>query len=141
MRMAKAFIAAVPLALALVAAVVVPLAFSAASGTFGFDSWPSSPAAPPRDNAVVIEQPLALSDRAQSLARSRPTVVRDDAARPHASATTSHGPLVAQVDRGAPRPITQPPSGDSGAGQRSAGGPHPSSGALVEVPNDDAPAP
>jgi hypothetical protein len=59
MRMAKAFITAVPLALLLVAAVLVAAAVS--PGTFGFDSWPTSPAAPPRANAVVIEQPLAVA--------------------------------------------------------------------------------
>src|SRR3954447_20053495 len=108
MRMSKAFIAAVPLALALIAAVVVPLALSAAAGTFGFDSWPTSPAAPPRDNAVVIEQPLELSGRAQSVARARPPVVRDDAARANGS-KRSTGALVAQVGRPVPRQITRAP--------------------------------
>src|SRR3954451_8539089 len=40
MRMARAFIASVPMAIVLVAAVVVPLAVI--PGTFGFQSWPSS---------------------------------------------------------------------------------------------------
>jgi len=40
MRMARAFIASVPLGIVLVAALVVPLAVI--PGTFGFDSWPSS---------------------------------------------------------------------------------------------------
>src|SRR5215212_4543684 len=99
MRMAKAFIAAVPLALALVAAVVLVLALSAASGTFGFDSWPTSPAAPPRDNAVVIDQPLELSGRARAVTPSRPPVVRDHSASPHGAANSADGALVAQVDR------------------------------------------
>src|SRR4051812_7680355 len=120
MRMAKAFIASVPLALALIAAVVVPLAFSAASGTFGFGASPPPPAAPPRDTAAVTEQPLELSGRAQSVERSRPPVVRDDAARADGS-TRSTGALVAQVDRPASRQITKAPSGDSGSGQQNAG--------------------
>src|SRR3954464_12182155 len=40
MRMARAFIASVPMAVVLVAAVVVPLAVI--PGTFGFKAWPSS---------------------------------------------------------------------------------------------------
>src|SRR3954464_16020337 len=40
MRMARAFIASVPMAIVLVAAVVVPLAVI--PGTFGFQAWPSS---------------------------------------------------------------------------------------------------
>jgi hypothetical protein len=40
MRMARAFIASVPLALVLVAAVVVPIALT--PGTFGFHHWPSA---------------------------------------------------------------------------------------------------
>src|SRR3954471_24114929 len=40
MRMARAFIASVPLAIVLVAALVVPL--TVIPGTFGFQSWPKS---------------------------------------------------------------------------------------------------
>src|SRR4051812_44594095 len=40
MRMARAFIASVPMGIVLVAALVVPLAVI--PGTFGFDRWPSS---------------------------------------------------------------------------------------------------
>jgi hypothetical protein len=40
MRMARAFIASVPMAIVLVAALVVPL--TVIPGTFGFESWPSS---------------------------------------------------------------------------------------------------
>jgi hypothetical protein len=146
MRMSKAFIAAVPLALALVAAVVVPLALSAAAGTFGFTSWPTSPAAPPRDNAVVIEQPLELSARSRSVERSRRPVVRDDADRARGSA---HGALVAQVDRGAYQETSKPPSGDTGARRpgRDAGTTPRSTGdgapgtVVEETPSGHTPAP
>src|SRR3954465_4738061 len=40
MRMARAFMASVPMGIVLVAALVVPLAVI--PGTFGFDRWPSS---------------------------------------------------------------------------------------------------
>src|SRR3954449_9320900 len=40
MRMARAFIASVPMGIVLVAALVVPLAVI--PGTFGFDRWPAS---------------------------------------------------------------------------------------------------
>src|SRR4051812_22326328 len=146
MRMSKAFIAAVPLALALIAAVVVPLALSAAAGTFGFDSWPTSPAAPPRDNAVVIEQPLELSGRSRSGEGSRPPIVRDDRSR--GSAKVAHGALVAQAGRSAPPQISKAPSGhggsrrpgsDAGSPQRATGGP---SGVTAdETPTGPAPAP
>jgi hypothetical protein len=55
--MAKAFIAAVPLTLVLLTAVVVTLALT--PGSFGFHSWPASPVAPPRENAVVIDEPVS----------------------------------------------------------------------------------
>jgi hypothetical protein len=146
MRTSKAFIAAVPLALALMAAVLVTVALTAASGTFGFDSWPISPSAPPRANAVVIDQPLELSARARSVVPSRPPVVRDDAA---GSSTRAHGALVAQVETRAPREISKVPSGNagsrhvgSGAGTTTDGTGDPAPGALVEdVPTTDSPSP
>src|SRR3954468_21038084 len=85
MRMARAFMAAVPLALVLVAAVVVPVALT--PGTFGFRSWPASPAAPPRENALVIEQQL-----------------------PSAGAPTRHGPEPLRVGPPAPARCRSPPS-------------------------------
>src|SRR3954469_5425518 len=118
MRIAKTFIAAVALALALVAAVVVPLALSAAAGTFGFDSWPTSAAPPPRENAVVIDQPLVLSGREAARAPSRTPVLRDVVVQSRASAKPSGGALVAQVDRGSPRPIAAAPTAEVGTEQR-----------------------
>jgi hypothetical protein len=102
--MAKALIAAIPLGLGLVAAVVVLLAIS--PGSFGFDSWPSSPAAPPRENAVVIEQPVKLAGRGRIVADHATPVARADA-RKHAA--TPDGSLVARTDSSAPR--TTPATG------------------------------
>jgi hypothetical protein len=116
--MAKAFIAAVPLALALVAAVVVPLALI--PGTFGFRSWPTSPTAAPRDNAVVLEQPLELSGGPRSVVATRPPLVRDAVA-------PRHGALVARADAPAPR-VTKVP------------GDRPSAGGHAAAPSAPAPA-
>src|SRR3954469_14090801 len=109
MRMAKALIAAIPLGLGLVAAVVVLLAVS--PGSFGFDSWPSSPAAPPRENAVVIEQPVKLAGRGRIVSDRNTPVARSEA-RKHAA--TPDGALVARSDSPAPR---QTPAGGRGTRQ------------------------
>src|SRR6478752_914070 len=68
MRMARAFIASVPLAIVSVAALVVPLA--AIPGTFGFDRWPSSRGeritarqvrlAPPKVAVVAVRPRVAV---------------------------------------------------------------------------------
>src|SRR4051794_35752008 len=77
MRMAKAFIAAVPLTLVLLTAVVVALAVT--PGSFGFHSLPASPSPPPRENAVVIDEPvgdvtLARADKPAAKAATPTTV-------------------------------------------------------------------
>ena len=77
--MARAFIASVPLAVVLVAALVVPL--EVIPGTFGFESWPTAPGAKVIDHQVTLAAP-----------RPAPQVVRVRTARPHAPA--------------APRPLT-----------------------------------
>src|SRR3954471_4070481 len=58
MKMASAFIAAIPLALVLVVAVVVAVAVT--PGSFGFQNWPASPVTPARDHAVVTNAPVDL---------------------------------------------------------------------------------
>src|SRR5436305_14908655 len=55
MRTARAFIASVPLAIILVAALVVPL--TVIPGTFGFDSWPSSHGASVAERQVRFPAP------------------------------------------------------------------------------------
>ena len=57
MRMARAFIAAVPLALILVAAFVVP--FAVIPGTFGFSSWPEAEKSAAKHETVVLEDSRA----------------------------------------------------------------------------------
>jgi hypothetical protein len=55
MRMAKALIAAVSLAVVLVAAVVVPLVFL--PGVFGFNDWPEATPTAPREHVVTLDVP------------------------------------------------------------------------------------
>src|SRR5215218_4572100 len=68
MRMAKSFIAAVLLAVALVGAVVVPAALT--SGTFGFDAWPEAPTAKARDQVLASRR--APRDHAIARTERRP---------------------------------------------------------------------
>jgi hypothetical protein len=90
MRMARAFIASVPLAVVLVAAVVVPVAVS--PGTFGFEGWPISRSEPVAERRVE-EPPRLVSVRTDGSQRNavassrRRTVVA--ARRPVAPAATS----------------------------------------------------
>jgi hypothetical protein len=84
--MARAFIASVPLAVVLVAALVVPLAVI--PGTFGFDAWPASRGeqvterqvrlAPPKVDVVAVRPRRSVPER-------QPVVV---AARPRPATTT-----------------------------------------------------
>src|SRR3954468_17907984 len=125
MRMARAFLAAVPLALVLVAAVVVPVALT--PGTFGFRSWPASPAAPPRENALVAEPQLpsaGATHRGADLVRpKRPAPGRPSAQvaavsrerRPAHTPRPAHE-VVAAAPQPAPRhpaPTRPPSSGDA----------------------------
>src|SRR3954471_19565577 len=64
MRMARAFMASIPLAVVLVAALVVPLAVT--PGTFGFHSWPTS------RGEQVTDRPVRESVRGVQVVDSRP---------------------------------------------------------------------
>src|SRR3954470_6903954 len=77
MRMARAFIASVPLAVVLVAALVVPL--MVIPGTFAFQSWPKSL------GATVSESQVQVAPA------PRTVLVRKPAARTAARATQGHG--------------------------------------------------
>src|SRR5689334_8786644 len=55
MRMAKALIAAVTLAVVLVAAVVVPMALT--PGVYGFDEWPTAKPQTPVTQVVNVDVP------------------------------------------------------------------------------------
>jgi hypothetical protein len=68
MRMARAFIAAGLLAVALVAAVAIPALLAHAS--FGFTDWPTSAAAPPHDNAVAIDRPVVAAVKVRPVRRA-----------------------------------------------------------------------
>src|SRR5436853_7745055 len=84
MRMARAFIASVPMGVVLVAALVVRLAVI--PGTFGFDSWPSSHGAAVAERQVRLPAPkvyvVAVRPRKPAPVR-RPVFV---AARPRVAA-------------------------------------------------------
>jgi hypothetical protein len=109
MRTARPFIASIPLAIILVAALVVPLAVI--PGTFGFDSWPSSHGAAISERQVLLPAPkvdvVAVRPRKPSSQR-HPVFV---AARPHAAspmrttvALTPHRAPVVRVSAPAPKP-------------------------------------
>ncbi len=53
MKMARAFLASIPLALVLVAAVVVPVAVT--PGSFGFHGWPEPPQELAREAPLVVQ--------------------------------------------------------------------------------------
>src|SRR3954451_13888163 len=98
MRMARAFIASIPLAIVLVAALVVPL--MVIPGTFGFQSWPRSLGAKVSEHRVqVAPAPAAVAVRVR---KSHPTAapprghvsqtpVRKITATPAPAATHVHG--------------------------------------------------
>src|SRR5436305_8737367 len=100
MRMARAFIASVPMGVVLVAALVVPLAVI--PGTFGFDSWPSSQGASvterqvrlpaPKVDVVAVLPRKAVPERHPVLVAAKPVA----APRPSATAAVALAP--------APRP-------------------------------------
>src|SRR4051794_28544808 len=89
MRMARAFIASVPMGVVLVAALVVPL--TVIPGTFGFESWPTSS----RDQ--VTEQQVRLA----------PPKVDVVAVRPRQAVPARHPVLVAPAR---PRPVNPSPN-------------------------------
>src|SRR4051812_30776864 len=114
MRMARAFIASVPMGIVLVAALVVPL--TVIPGTFGFDSWPSSPVdrvteqqirvAPPKVDVVAVRprrdvparHPVLVAARRQP-SRPAPTLV-----------AVAPAPRRTVVRVTAPRPVSTQPS-------------------------------
>jgi hypothetical protein len=80
MKMARAFIASVPLALVLVAAVIVPVALT--PGSFGFHGWTQRPQQLAVETPVVVqvaEQPAVTRTRAVAVP---PAVVRRAPAAP-----------------------------------------------------------
>src|SRR3954470_23388793 len=89
MRMARAYIASVPMGVVLVAALVVPL--TVIPGTFGFESWPTSR----RDQ--VTEQQVRLA----------PPKVDVVAVRPRQAVPARHPVLVAAAR---PRPVNPSPN-------------------------------
>jgi hypothetical protein len=100
MRTARAFIASVPLAIILVAALVVPLAVI--PGTFGFDSWPSSHGAAISDRQVRLPAPKVdvVAVRPRNRAPQRHPVFV--AARPHAASPVRTAVAVAPHPHPAP---------------------------------------
>src|SRR5438128_2638167 len=94
MRMARAFIASVPLGIVLVAALVVPLLVI--PGTFGFEGWPTSAPSAVTDRAV---RPETAAPAAVAVAvDKRPRQVAPVAHRAFASATPApHKPAAASL--------------------------------------------
>jgi hypothetical protein len=98
MKMARAFIASVPLALVLVAALVVPLAVI--PGTFGFQGWPSARSEQVTERQVLLTPPTvavvpvrtAPAHDARRSVASLP-VQRPQPAAPRRSTTTSTVPV------------------------------------------------
>ena len=125
--------AAVPLALVLVAAVVVPLALI--PGNFGFHSWPKATEAQVSDRAVAVDpvpvHGLASARSAASSQASRPPVTA-----PPAPDRASGGTLVAGVRRSAPAPPA--PRRDAERAPSAAADPQPE---ATPAPVPAAPAP
>jgi hypothetical protein len=82
MRMARAFIASVPMGIVLVAALVVPLAVI--PGTFGFDSWPSSRGARVTERQVRLPAPQVDVVEVRPRTVERPRVLVAAGPRPAA---------------------------------------------------------
>ena len=126
--------AAVPLALVLVAAVVVPLALI--PGNFGFHSWPKATQAQVSDRAVAVDtvpvDGLASARSAASSHTSRPPVT----AAPAPDRASGTGTLVAGVRRSAPAPAA--PRRDAERAPAAAADPQP---ATTPAPAPAAPAP
>src|SRR4051812_30082888 len=130
MRMARAFMASVPMGIVLVAALVVPLAVI--PGTFGFDRWPTSRGervterrgrlAPLKIDVVAVRPRRAVPERHPVLVSTAPrpaptvvalapaprrtTVVHVQSPRPDRASQPAHQP----PGQPAPQPHPPPPS-------------------------------
>jgi hypothetical protein len=118
MRMAKAFIAAIPLALVLLVAVAVVVAVT--PGAFGYDNWPQAPKSAPAQTVAVLGAPVrpetsarAASRPAQAFRRTLPVPVAPSqrlAAAPPATGLQSGPPTTGtgatKADVKAPAPAT-----------------------------------
>src|SRR3954453_16329766 len=103
MRMARAFIASVPMGVVLVAALVVPLAVI--PGTFGFDRWPSSRGAqvterqvrlaPPKGDVVAVRPRRAQSERKPVFVAATPAPARAATTTLAIAAAPRRSPVVA----------------------------------------------
>jgi hypothetical protein len=133
MRMAKAFIAAALLAVALVGAVVVPAVLT--HGEFGFDDWPDSSAAQLRTETVAID--ASGPGAGASVARSEPRREPRSERRSDRVPAPKAAPALPDRLAGGPRPRVReatPPatSQDVPAAPQTA---------PVETPQPDPPAP
>src|SRR4051812_24157295 len=159
MRMARAFMASVPMGIVLVAALVVPLAVI--PGTFGFDRWPTSRGervterrgrlAPLKIDVVAVRPRRAVPERHPVLVSTAPrlgptvvavapsprrtTVVHVQSPKPDRAPQPSHQPQAQPAPQPQPQPAPQPSKGDSGllAGRDAP--------VAREVPQQEAPAP
>lgn len=141
MRMARAFIASVPLAVVLVAALVVPL--TVIPGTFGFESWPTSPggkvtesqvevASPSTRTQVARNAPLAPATGRRSLA-SLPVAQKPNkvTTRPTAGSTPARTRTRAPQGHHAPAVVRSPSAGGPGRGPSS---PHHNASSTPSTP-------
>jgi hypothetical protein len=114
MKMARAFIASIPLALVLVAAVIVPVALI--PGTFGFHSWPTATADKVAESPVAVaavELPVARggvrqSNRVADTATPRTVTPQILAAAPVSGRGAPAAPDAAPVPA-APTPVPPAP--------------------------------
>jgi hypothetical protein len=102
MRMAKALIAAVSLALVLVAAVVVPLVVL--PGVFGFNDWPEATPTAPREHVVTLDVPV---HKTVVVERKRPIAVAPKPVAPRQQAANAK-PAPAPTAAGSPQPRPAP---------------------------------
>jgi hypothetical protein len=136
MRMAKAFIASVPLAIVLVAALVVPVALT--PGTFGFRSWPSS------RGEQISEREVRIAPRRVPVAAPQRPARRPAGSSSLASVSGRRTPATtravqtiappAQRAPTVPAPPHSPPNVSSGPGPR-AHDPAPSTSGAAPAPS------
>jgi hypothetical protein len=144
MKMARAFIASIPLALVLVAAVIVPVALI--PGTFGFHSWPTATADKVAESPVAVaavELPVARGGLRQSnhgadTPKPRPVTPQILAAAPVSGRRAPAAPDAAPVPA-APTPVPpaspQPaPAADPPASGHDQAQPPPDVVAAVDPP-------